>query len=698
MDADIVDDNQHRHIAVTVVASVAAVTVGSITLATSAELPLLSGLTILVGLILLSTSVPRRFTLWVGAAASIMVGWTVGSQLADGVLAATLIGIEIFLVSVLCAQLAGSAPTESGSSSRRDLLARSALLEVARAAGASDRGHAETALAGLRRALGRGAIVIWRNDDTRATLTAIPVCMSTSDDESVDPIEWVNAPEAASSFSVGRGREITSVDEIRWPARHTFEQLGAGHALEQPVVIGGRWAGHVTIADGAGSMPMDLVDRDAIEALVEIVSTWWDHERTLTEMQQVVDQRDHSLSIQRAISESARLIFESDSDRPDQVLELVLTAVEADVAFLFDLKQHAALGLGIESRAVALAPGAPIDPLFAPGTWSKVPHHYLPVLAGQPVIIGDTSELASDARRSHERQMPATRAEMAFPITSGDQIVAMVGLASVTPRHWNAADIRTMSTIGQMMGVARARADAHTALEGIVRAKDRFIASVSHELRTPMAVVMGLSSELNTNRGDFSDREVEEFIDLIARQSREVTHIIEDLLVAARASAASITVIPELIRLDEVVSDALDSMTPEQTHRIHSTQLAAVSSYADPMRVHQIVRNLVANGHRYGGTRIFIRVLEVDGAAVLEVADDGPGIPDDRRAEIFEAYSGGEMRGRTGSIGLGLTVCRQLARLMGGDVIYVHEPMPTFRLTLPIGSLRVAADIEALAG
>lgn len=75
-----------------------------------------------------------------------------------------------------------------------------------------------------------------------------------------------------------------------------------------------------------------------------------------------------------------------------------------------------------------------------------------------------------------------------------------------------------------------------------MRAENRFIASVSHELRTPMAVVMGLSSELNTRRHAFTDEEVGEFIELIIRQSSEVGNIIEDLLVSARASAASITV------------------------------------------------------------------------------------------------------------------------------------------------------------
>ena len=83
--------------------------------------------------------------------------------------------------------------------------------------------------------------------------------------------------------------------------------------------------------------------------------------------------------------------------------------------------------------------------------------------------------------------------------------------------------------------------------------------------------------------------------------------------------------------------------------------------------------------------------------AVLEVADDGPGIPLDRRDRIFEAYEVGETSGRTASIGLGLTVSRQLARLMGGDVVYDPEPMPTFRLSLPVGAVPEQTRLRAIA-
>lgn len=78
-----------------------------------------------------------------------------------------------------------------------------------------------------------------------------------------------------------------------------------------------------------------------------------------------------------------------------------------------------------------------------------------------------------------------------------------------------------------------------------------------------------------------------------------------------------------MIRLDRVVTGVLDSMSAEHTRRITSIELEEVSTFADPLRVRQIVRNLIANGHRHGGASVFIRVAEREGSAVLEVSDDG---------------------------------------------------------------------------
>jgi two-component system sensor histidine kinase MtrB len=103
------------------------------------------------------------------------------------------------------------------------------------------------------------------------------------------------------------------------------------------------------------------------------------------------------------------------------------------------------------------------------------------------------------------------------------------------------------------------------------------------------------------------------------------------------------------------------------------------------MRVRQIVRNLVANAIVHGGEHIRVATALNARQARLEVADDGPGLASGDEERVFEPFQHGnrEARGHN-SVGLGLTISRQLARLMGGDLTYRREGgMTVFRLVLP---------------
>ena len=105
----------------------------------------------------------------------------------------------------------------------------------------------------------------------------------------------------------------------------------------------------------------------------------------------------------------------------------------------------------------------------------------------------------------------------------------------------------------------------------------------------------------------------------------------------------------------------------------------------DPVRVRQIFRNLLANADRYGGPRIIVRVDRFGDVYALSVIDDGSGIPETERERIFDPYCRAHNQvGRTESVGLGLTVSRQLARLMNGDLSYDYRSGHSiFTVTLP---------------
>ena len=214
--------------------------------------------------------------------------------------------------------------------------------------------------------------------------------------------------------------------------------------------------------------------------------------------------------------------------------------------------------------------------------------------------------------------------------------------------------------------------------------KDRFVVAVSHELRTPLTSVVGLAHALVESGGDISAAERDELLDLIVRESEEVASIVEDLLVAARSESGELAIGCEVLRLDEEVSAVLEVCESN----VKPVRLEPAAVVGDPVRIHQIVRNLITNAARYGGDAVTVEVMATSTHGVLSVGDDGPGVPEARLDRIFEAFGTAHQDpARTESVGLGLTVSRNLARLMGGDVTYRRSGNWThFDLTLPLAS------------
>jgi signal transduction histidine kinase len=216
------------------------------------------------------------------------------------------------------------------------------------------------------------------------------------------------------------------------------------------------------------------------------------------------------------------------------------------------------------------------------------------------------------------------------------------------------------------------------AMSELIQAKDEFVASISHELRTPLTAVVGLTSEMVA--GGLGGAERDELIELVASQAQEMSHIIDDLLVSARAGMGTVAVALETIDLNAELTAAVEGVG------IHLLAFPPElpPAIGDGKRIRQILRNLLTNLERYGGSNR--RVLGgVEGRRVwVEVRDDGEGVPDEDSARIFEPYASAH-KGVASSVGLGLAVSRQLAELMGGSLDYFRdEDESVFRLELAL--------------
>jgi CheY-like chemotaxis protein/two-component sensor histidine kinase len=219
--------------------------------------------------------------------------------------------------------------------------------------------------------------------------------------------------------------------------------------------------------------------------------------------------------------------------------------------------------------------------------------------------------------------------------------------------------------------IARER-EARSKAEGASRAKDEFLAMLGHELRNPLNAITAAVALLE--RVPPGSEHAKRSYDIVARQARHLTDLVEDLLDVARVTSGKIVLERRTVDLGAVVRrsvDALESSGRLAQHRVEvSTQAVHVS--ADETRLEQIATNLLENAVKYtpAGKAIRVRVEGEDREAVLEVSDEGEGLAPDLLPRVFELFTQGErtLDRAQGGLGLGLTLVKSLVGLHDGRV------------------------------
>ncbi|SFV14472.1 hybrid sensor histidine kinase/response regulator [Pseudoduganella namucuonensis] len=244
------------------------------------------------------------------------------------------------------------------------------------------------------------------------------------------------------------------------------------------------------------------------------------------------------------------------------------------------------------------------------------------------------------------------------------------------------------------------------------RRKDEFLATLAHELRNPLAPMASVIETLRLK--NFADPHLDWARRMLDRQLQQMTHLVEDLLEVSRVSQGKLELRPQTVDLRAIVRGAADSARPafdaaRQTLSVdvgHEPVLLRI----DPVRVTQIVSNLLNNACKYTpeNGRISLVLRTADGAAVVDVKDNGIGIPPEQLDHIFEMFSQltPALERAQGGLGIGLALARGLADLHGGALAVASEGHGlgstfTLRLPLPAEALQApeaAARVEAPAG
>jgi PAS domain S-box-containing protein len=235
-----------------------------------------------------------------------------------------------------------------------------------------------------------------------------------------------------------------------------------------------------------------------------------------------------------------------------------------------------------------------------------------------------------------------------------------------------------------------------TRLREVDRAKADFVATVSHELRTPITPIKGYV-ELLRAKGQTMDEDLrQDILRIVAERTDHMARLIEDLLLASRISSEGQDAVMLGLRLErsdlvDVAKRATADYLREPDCRLRlELPPGPLEIRADPLRLSQILGNLLSNAHKYSSppVPIRLRLWRERGWAMAAVVDRGRGIPREELDRIFDKFHrvGDPMTMTTSGTGLGLYIARELARAMGGDVEAVSAPErgSTFTMRLPL--------------
>jgi signal transduction histidine kinase len=202
----------------------------------------------------------------------------------------------------------------------------------------------------------------------------------------------------------------------------------------------------------------------------------------------------------------------------------------------------------------------------------------------------------------------------------------------------------------------------------------RFTADVAHELRTPLTALLGEASLL----ADHLDRmpsEARRPAELLIADVARLRKLVEDLMEISRFDAGAESVHAEEVDVAALVRAAVRARGWDDRVRLEGDGLRVTS---DPRRLERIVANLVDNALQHGGSSVSVRI----GENVIEVADDGPGIPSEHLPHVFERFYKADASRSGGGTGLGLAIARENAMLLGGQLEVASEPGQGARFTL----------------
>ena len=458
-------------------------------------------------------------------------------------------------------------------------------------------------------------------------------------------------------------------------------RFGSGGTLAASLALGATYTGTVVFRErtfGYTLEPERVLFALSVYALTAVLldRVMRDYRQLRTEREELITRLERRIAEDAALAVATRVV--ATVAAPDEVIPRVLDAARSvlrfDRATVFvadeERGEYRVLHRLASDADLVLPPRAPIGHGLVAAALAEE----------RAMLIANVLE---DARYEPRPGEPP-RSVILVPLRVGGRAIAVFTLSRALPDRFTAEDLRLSEAVAALIAQTLenrrlfAEASEAAALREIDRLKDEFLASVSHELRTPLTVVSGALELLGRQAASMTDQ-ARTLIAQAERHAQRLTRSVGELLDIAQLQEAKVELDREFVACESLLAETVlahEALASARGQRL-VTSASAPPVYVDRRRILQVLANLASNAIRYspGGATIELSAAAKGAVVELAVTDEGPGIPVDERARVFDKFVRLRRdRDVAGGTGLGLAIAKNLVELHGGQIRVEDAP------------------------
>jgi PAS domain S-box-containing protein len=320
------------------------------------------------------------------------------------------------------------------------------------------------------------------------------------------------------------------------------------------------------------------------------------------------------------------------------------------------------------------------------------PHAVGSLRNGEYLIVHDVDRELGDEGGGRMFNSIGIKAIICAPLVKEGKLAAMMAVHQSTPRQWTPAEVLLVGEVVDRCWAHIERVRYAAMLEMQDRRKNEFLATLAHELRNPLAPMRYAAAIMKkASPGAPASIQAQQIIE---RQVGFMARLVDDLLDLSRISRGLIELKREQASLAELVTEAVDAMRPVIEAARHDLEVVLpateVTLDADRTRIVQVISNLLSNAAKYtpDGGAIRVAAWQEGSRAVLEVRDNGIGIPPAEQGRLFEMFTQlpHTAAHAQGGLGIGLALVKTLVQMHGGQIRVASRGLDegsTFTVELP---------------